>query len=138
MVPPDLNLSMLSMVSVNQLVTLKAKIVNLKKAENVTFDGGLDGTLKKVSAVLIDPYGSIKIVLWQDDCEKVKEGETYEFRNLRVKKNKFTQEVYVNPAKHDSTIIMCLPFEEVLAVPEHVPEEFITSNVVGEVVGISD
>jgi hypothetical protein len=135
LVPADLNLSMLSMITVNQLVTLKAKVVNLQKSQNVCIGGK---TLKKVDGVLIDPYGSTKIVLWEQDIEKVKEGGTYKFKNLRLKKSKFNQELYVNPAKSDSEITECEPFQKTLAVPDEVPEEFTSATVNGEIVGVNN
>ncbi len=46
---------MLSMITVNQLITLKAKMVKLEKLQNVSFE---EKTLKKVNGVLIDLYGS--------------------------------------------------------------------------------
>ncbi len=62
--------------------------------------------------MLIDPYGSIKIVFWEQDTEKVEEGGTYKFKNLRLKQSKFNQELYVNPAKSDSEITKCYAFEK--------------------------
>ena len=58
--------------------------------------------------------------------------------NLSLKTNKFDQELYVNPAKHESAVTVCPPFKEALAVPERVLEEFITLNIVGGIVGVSD
>ena len=88
--------------------------------------------------VLIDPYGSTKITLWEGDIGKVEEGGTYEFKSLRLKKSKFKQELFVNPAKEDSAITKCAAFEKPLAVPENVPEEFTTTSIVEEVLGVSD
>ena len=59
LVPPDFNLSMLPMITPNQLVTLRGKVVNLQKSENVNMDGR---RLQKVLGMLVDPFGYIKIV----------------------------------------------------------------------------
>lgn len=115
--------------------SIKAKVINIQPEANVNMPGGV---LKKVEALLIDPHGLFKIVLWEEDIKKVKEGGTYEFRNLRVKRNKFNNEVYVNPAKHHSDITECDAFEEVLVASENIPDEFQVCDIKGEVVGISD
>jgi hypothetical protein len=77
-------------------------------------------------------------VFWQGDIEKVEEGGTYKFKNLRLKKSKFNQELYVNPAKSDSEITKCDAFQKTLAVPDEVPEEFTSVTINGEVVGVSN
>ena len=123
------------MISPNQLLTLKGKLVHLQELQDVNVQGRV---LKKVSGVLIDPYGSTKITLWEGDIDKVEEGGTYKFKNLRLKKSKFNQELFVNPAKEDSAITKCAAFEKPLVVPENVPEEFTTTSIVGEVLGVSD
>ena len=68
----------------------------------------------------------------------MKEGETYKFKNLRIKKNRNSGEVYVNPAKDNCVISKCAPFKDTLAVPGHIPTDFITSNIEGQVMGIND
>ena len=68
----------------------------------------------------------------------MKEGETYKFKNLRIKNNRNSGELYVNPAKDNCVISKCAPFKDTLAVPGHIPTEFITSNIEGQVMGIND
>ena len=82
LVPANLNISMLSMISLNQLLTIKGKLVHLQELQEVNVQGRV---LKKVDGVFIDPHGSIKVTLWEGDIEKVEEGGTYEFKNLRLK-----------------------------------------------------
>ena len=48
--------------------------------------------------VLVDPSGQVEIVLWQDQVDSLSEGETYVFKNLRVKDSQY-KERYVNPPK---------------------------------------
>ena len=58
----------------------------------------------------------------------MKEGETYKFKNLRIKNN-----------RNDNCVISkCAPFKDTSAVPGHIPTEFITSNIEGQVMGIND
>ena len=135
LVPNSLNLSMLGTISLHQLITVKGKIIGLQQPQKVKMP---ECVLNKVDALLVDPHGSVKIVLWEDDIHKVKEGETYKFKNLRIKKNKNSGELYVNPAKGNCVISKCAPFKDKLAVPEHIPTEFITSNIEGQVMGIHE
>jgi len=114
LVPKDLNISMLPSLSLNQLITLKGKIINLQKPQKVHMG---DCVLDKAEALLVDTSGSIQIVFWANDISHVKDNETYLFKNLRVKKNKFNGNTYVNPAKATSVITKCDPFEEALALP---------------------
>lgn len=90
------------MVSLQKLITFKAKIVNIQpnqKQQRILLL--IVSCAKHVSW----PCGSWKIIpSWGDDIDKVKEGSTYQFRNLRVKQNKFTQETYIYPARQDSSI----------------------------------
>ena len=53
--------------------------------------------IRKIDALLIDPHGCFNIVLWANDSDKVGEGGTCDFNNLRLRHNKFNNAVYVNP-----------------------------------------
>ena len=133
-VPTDLNLSMLSSISVQQLITLKAKVIGLQDAQIVNTP---QSSLKKADGVLVDECGTVKIILWESDIDKVQNGKTYQFNNLRLKKNKFTGELYVNPAKGNSNITECEPFTTTLDIPEDIPIELTTSTINGEIIGVT-
>ena len=68
--------------------------------------------------------------------KKVKAGEKYEFENLRLKKNRYNGELYVNPAKAMGSISKSEPFEEVLFIPEYDPTELTTCSITGEILGV--
>ena len=121
----DLNLSMLSTISSQQLVTLKAKLLHLQKEEMVNKP---QGTLKMVEGLLVDEHGSVKINFWVDDAEKVVVGETYEFRNLRIKK-KMNGKLYVNPAKGLGTFSKCEEFKGNLYIPDYDPDSLLTCTL---------
>ncbi len=53
-VPADLNLSMLSLLSLQQLISLKAKVINLKDPEKVR---AAQFSLDKADATLVDRLG---------------------------------------------------------------------------------
>lgn len=135
LIPTDLNLSMLPSISPQQLITLKAKVICLQDAQMINTP---QSSLKKADGVLVDQHGTVKIILWEGDIDKVENGKTYQFNNLRLKKNKFTGELYVNPAKGNSTISECGAFETTLDIPEDVPVELTTCMIDGEIVGLAD
>lgn len=75
--------------------------------------------------------------MWEDDTSQVEEGGTYDFHNLRLKKNKYTGEFYVNPAKTGSKISTADPFPaDQLSIPKSVPPELTSSSLTGEIMGI--
>ena len=115
LVPSDVNLSMLLSISPQQLISVKAKLIGLREPELVTMS---QFSLDKAEGVLVDEHGTVKITFWGDDIQKVRSGKTYYFSNLRLKKNKMNGELYVNPAKGNSTITEAEPFEKTLDIPE--------------------
>eukprot|EP00794_Sanderia_malayensis_P002084 gene2084-2362_t len=134
LVPKELNIQKLAEVSPQQMVTLKAKVCNLRKETTILQYS--KNPLKKRDGLLVDPFGNIKIVFWEDDINAVEEGKTYVFKNLRVKKNKMRSDMYVNPAKGCCTITPAVEFEEDLQYPQTLPQEMITATVTGEIIGI--
>ena len=132
-VPKNLNISMLHSISPQQLVTIKAKIVNIQPSVMVDKVG-----LTKQDATLIDPSGSVKNIIWEGSLkEEIKEDGTYIFKNLRIRKNPFNGEIFVNPAKTDAKVEVTDPFPpEELSAHAIVPEEFISAHATGEINGI--
>eukprot|EP00794_Sanderia_malayensis_P013244 gene13244-14604_t len=106
-----LQISTLSNVALEELVTLKGCIKKLSAVKKIHTQRG---PLNKQEGYLVDPSGYIKIVFWEDQVLTVQEGNTYYLTQLRVKK--MNNELYVNTAKSGSTI------EEVSAYEEPLPE----------------
>lgn len=111
--PTNFSITQLKTVCVGQLVTVKAKVATLQEIKEVN-----NGTLKFTEAILIDPTDSIKITIWEDHIGSIEQDKTYNFQNIRVKKNTLTNEVYVNTAKGDTTTISVTnDFQQQLALP---------------------
>ena len=92
-----------------------------------------------VEGLLVDVHGSAKILFWEDDIRKVEAGETYEFKNLRVKKDRFNGNLYVNPAKGIGCISLCESFDCDLFVPDYDPIQLMTSTLErAEIVGVTE
>ena len=135
LLPADFNLSMLSSMSAGQIINVRAMLMQLNEVETLSM---LQGKLRKVDGLLVDPYGSAKVTFSENDIEKVKAGETYEFENLRLKKNRYNGELYVNPAKGMGSISKSEPFEQDLFIPEYDPTELTTCSITGEILGVFD
>ena len=134
--PKGLTIRGLLSIMPEQLIDLKAKVISLRKPSNVK--ANTDTLLRKQEGLLIDPTGSIKVILWQLDVDQVEEGKTYFFRNLRLKKNKLSGDLFVNPAKDNSKICPSDAFpSDSLKPPQSVPLELVISTITGEVIAVN-
>lgn len=69
------------------------------------------------NAVVIDPTGTIKLTLWENYTNTVNQGSTYIFKNLSVRKDKFTSKLYLSTLNSSTTIESAPEFQEILPVP---------------------
>ncbi len=97
----------------HELVSLKATVKHISGTKMINMD---NGTLKKCSCMLQDTTGTIEAVFWEEWIDIVENEKTYMFTNFRVKKNNYTNEIYVNTAKDGFQAQECDPFEEVLRI----------------------
>ena len=135
-VPKGLTISGLLNIMPEQLIDLTAAVISLQKPSNVK--ANTDNPLRKQEGLLIDPTGSIKVILWELDVDQVEEGKTYFLRNLRLKKNKLSGDLFVNPAKDNSKICPSDAFpSDSLKPPQSVPLELVISTITGEVIAVN-
>ena len=88
-----------------------------------------------MEATLRDPFGSIRITLWEQYTDQV-QGKTYAFKNLKVRKNGDSNEL--TTARDGSTTITEVEqFKETLATPTDIPESFLISKSAAEILGIA-
>ena len=92
-----------------QLVNIKATVKNISGTKHVKMESG---TLNTSSATLVDPTGSITAVFWEEWVNCVELNKTYTFTNFRVKKNNYTNEIYVNTANEGFKLKQSPDFEE--------------------------
>jgi DNA-directed RNA polymerase subunit RPC12/RpoP len=103
----------LKSLSVGQLVTVKGKVISTKPVKNIK------PTLTMREVYIVDTTGSIKLILWQEYVDNVQVGGTYNFSNVRLKKDSYTQELYINTAKNEESIItISTPFQDTLAISQ--------------------
>ena len=94
------------------------------------------GTLNTSSATLVDPTGSITAVFWEEWVNCVELNKTYTFTNFRVKRNNYTNEIYVNTAKEGFKLEQSPDFEEKLADAEPTVLDMTTKEAKINVIGI--
>ena len=66
--------------------------------------------------VIVDPSGTILLTLWEKYVHQVKQGNTYTFTNVRVRKDRVTGEIVVNSTESDTKIESATPFQEELPI----------------------
>ena len=76
--------------------------------------------------------------LWSEFVGTVKEGETYIFQDVKVKRDAITHDIFLNTAKSGTKITDATPFTEVLAIAAEMPVDFYNTTVLGEVLGIEN
>lgn len=131
-IPSSVTLATLSNVSVGQLVTVKAKVVHLSPIKVLQSE-----KLRMNQAHLVDPSGTIRIVLWEEFVSAVAEGNTFIFSDMIVKKDNYTNEIYVNTAKTGTKITPSDPFTEILHITAEKPNEHNSTTLTGEILGVN-
>ncbi|KAJ7394876.1 hypothetical protein OS493_000711 [Desmophyllum pertusum] len=126
-IPSTLTLGMLKSISPGQLITVKAKIIHLQEQKTVKTSSG---PLSMIEGQIVDVEGYSKIILWQDFVNKVMQSL------LRVKKDNYSKELFVNTAKTGTIIKPSEPFKEVLALAPTFSENVSNVTAAGKVVGI--
>jgi len=109
--PTTMNVSNAKAVCPGQEITIKAKVAHIYPAKTV----GKDNVLMQ-NAVVVDPTGTIKLTLWENYTNSVNQGSTYIFKNLTVRKDKFTTELYVSTLNSITAIESAPDFQEILPV----------------------
>lgn len=108
---PEVTISNVKTTSPHQLVSLNATVKYLSGTKAVKT---YKDSLKKCSCILQDPTGTIEAVFWEEWIGSVENEKTYKFTNFRVKKNNYTDEIYVNTAKDGFEVKECeQPFTQV-------------------------
>ena len=87
---------------------------------------------------MVDPTGSINGFFWEEWADKLELNKTYVFKNLRVKIDNYTKELYVNTAKDGFEIEESADFEEELAEVEPTVLEMTTKEAVISIIGIKN
>ena len=76
--PSANNIQSISVANINQMVTIKAKLVQMSAKNKVKTQ---DGEKIRVYAYLVDPHEAIKVTLWEEFSE-LKDGTTNNFQTF--------------------------------------------------------
>lgn len=98
-------------ISPGQLVTVTAKVTQMGSVKHLKTESG---TLKQITAILVDPTTSIKVVFWEESVDSIENEETYKFTNLRVREDNYSHEKFLNTAKTGFKIEQSAPFTQPL------------------------
>ena len=130
------NLSAINSIMQGQLINIKATVHEIGGTKVVSRLSGEN--LTKQEAVLLDPFGCVKVVLWERFVDKITRGKTYLFKNLSLKKDHYNNEIYVNTTVSGSEILEGSPFQLPLAVDSTAQlNVFSQTEVAAEIIGIS-
>lgn len=81
--PTTTNLLSILKICVGQLTSVTAKVASIEPTKTINKNGE-ELVLQEV--MLVDPSGTMKLVLWQEFVELLVAGETYSFQDVRVGK----------------------------------------------------
>ena len=131
-IPDTLDIISLTNVAPEQLVSFKAKVVNLGGVKHFETQ---KGTFTKQEGFLIDPTGSTRIVLWGDYVGQLQQDMTYSFSGLRLKQ--IDGEKYVNTPKGNYfKFEISTAFDQTLPEVENV-SQMINIDVTIDVIGVT-
>ena len=103
-------LSTVKQILLGQLINVKATVCQLSGSKVISTFAGVP--LKKQEAVCADPFGSIKIILWQSFVDTIATGQTYLFKNVRLNKDNYTSVFYLNTGMSGTVINKTTPFDQ--------------------------
>ena len=63
-------------------------------------------------------------------------GSTFLFHNQTVRKDKFTDEIYLNTAQSGTAVNITDDFQEMLAVAPQASAEYLATTAAGEIIGV--
>lgn len=131
-----LKLSAVNTIMPGQLVNIKATAREITGTKLISKTNG--EKLKKQETMLVDPFGSIKMILWENFVDSIERHATYLFKNLRLKKDHYNNEVYVNTAMSGTEILPALDFDLPLQEDSTTQlGDFGQTSVTAEIIGIS-
>ena len=109
--PSTMNVSNAKLVCPGQIITIMAKVAHVHPSKRV----GVKNLLMQ-NVVIVDPSGTILLTLCENYVQQVKQGNTYTFTNIHVRKDKVTSEIVVNTVESDTKIESGPPFQEALPI----------------------
>ena len=129
----------LNTTSPQQLINLKATVKDVSGSKVIKVQkGGKTSNLTKSSATLVDPTESTRAVFWEEWADCVQQDKTYIFTNLRVKRDNYSGEIYVNTAKEGFKIEETDNFAEELAEIQPTVTDMTTKDTTISIIGVKN
>ena len=126
------SISALNNVASEQLISIKAEVVNISAVKVVRTQ--YQGTLKKQEVLIRDTTSSMKLILWESYTETLTLNTTYLFKNLKVKVSR--NERYLNTAKDvPFQFTETSPFIEPLVDVNAELASMVASTINGKIIG---
>ena len=127
------SLSSLQEVSKEQLVDVKAKVSSITAVKTINSRYGY--ALQRQEVILVDHTTSIKLILWQEHCNKLEDQKTYALQNLRLKESNGSR--YLNTLKSEQFLFKEIPsFTQDLAQVTTEIESLTQRKVSGKIIGV--
>ena len=112
---------------------VKAKVTNIVgvKTQNTRYGHAL----LKQEVTLVDHITSIKLVLWEQHCDKLESDKTYILKNLRLKESNNTR--YLNTPKSEEFVFEeTNPFTQALAAVTTDVESLSQNKIVAKLIAV--
>ena len=129
--PTNVTASTMKSVCIGQVISMRAKVYDIGRVKIVSQN------LEMAEAHIVDPTGTIKLILWGKFTSMVEKGKTYLFHQIRVKKDSLTQEVFVNTAKEGTIISETEAFTEVLPITTEASSKYAETTAEGDILGVT-
>ncbi|CAH3037341.1 unnamed protein product, partial [Pocillopora meandrina] len=127
------SLSSLQEVSKEQLVDVKAKVSSITAVKTINSRYGY--ALQRQEVILVDHTTSIKLILWQEHCNKLEDQKTYALQNLGLKESNGSR--YLNTPKSEQFLFKEIPsFTQDLAQVTTEIESLTQRKVSGKIIGV--
>ena len=127
------SLSSLQEVSKEQLVDIKAKVSSITAVKTINSRYGY--ALQRQEVILVDHTTSIKLILWQEHCNKLEDQKTYALQNLRLKESNGSR--YLNTPKSEEFLFKEIPaFTQDLAQVTTEIESLTHRKVSAKIIGV--
>ena len=127
------SLASLQEVSTEQLVQIKAKVSNMSGIKQIESHYG--HTLQKQEVILIDHTTSIKLILWQEHCDKLEMEKAFSLQNIRLKESNGTQ--YLNTGKSEQFVFQEIPpFTQQLATVATNMESLSQNKISAKIIAV--
>lgn len=127
------SLASLQDVSSGQVVQGQAKVTNISGVKTLTTRYG--HALQKQEVILVDHTTSMKLILWQEHCDKLENEKAYTLKNLRLEDSNNMR--YLNTPRSEQFAFEEIPaFTQPLATVTTDMESLSQNKISARIIGV--